>query len=760
MAALIELGESNTLEFKSTARFDVKKSQANLPKDKRREILSSADKDRQHDILKAVAAMLNAKGGDLVIGVDDEGHGFGIHHDYEFFSEAGKQNRDGYELWLTGLLIHHFNKTAAGCVEISFALRDGVDVCRLKISPSPDPVFVKKDKAEIFYRRLNNSSQTLGMEEFAKYRDSRFKGDPPARIEPKLKIGKTASKSGKKKLTDFRAILAEIDTHPNQTYFVLKSIVINNLFGVDIMPEAVEICKLRLFLKLMSTVEPHYAQENLGVEALPDIDFNIRAGNTLVGFTSEQELDASIAQNLSFELDKIKLIKRQLKIASNAFQNFRRQQVELGGKVTQENKSDLREELGELTNDLNEYLATQFSVDPSSKRKFDMWKNDHLPFHWLAEFYHIIADGGFSVIVGNPPYVEIEKSWSRSILRSTYKTALERWSRDEDVYTLVMERSDSLLSKQGRYGLIVPLSLAFSTKRPFELLRRHLCESRDDWWLSHFDRIPDALFGSSVRTRCTIAIRSVRTNDEDTNFFTTSLSRWNSDARPYLFPQLQYSQIGNQIRARIPKIGSRIQAAGLKVLNREFKMLKECLLNSVSFSNLARSAPDFPDKSVFIGGTAYNWFPAWREIPETTTVDGEPSLPARTAGYSFKTQREANVVFALLCSSLGYWWWVVASDGFNLKRWLIESFPINPESLSKKANLELAELGEKLRKDLKKQYVYKDNRGRIGNFYLPACREIVHEIDDCLSRHINGLDSQFFEDIQNFNLNFSTSESE
>ena len=74
--------------------------------------------------------------------------------------------------------------------------------------------------------------------------------------------------------------------HPNRRYFILKSIILNNLFGVDIMEEAVEICKLRLFLKLAAQVEPDAAATELGIEPLPDIDFNIRAGNTLVGYAT------------------------------------------------------------------------------------------------------------------------------------------------------------------------------------------------------------------------------------------------------------------------------------------------------------------------------------------------------------------------------------------------------------------------------------------------------------------------------------------
>jgi len=78
----------------------------------------------------------------------------------------------------------------------------------------------------------------------------------------------------------FSDILKRVEGHPNRRYFVLKSIIVNNLFGVDIMEEAVEICKLRLFLKLVAQIERFD-----DIEPLPDIDFNIRSGNTLIGFT-------------------------------------------------------------------------------------------------------------------------------------------------------------------------------------------------------------------------------------------------------------------------------------------------------------------------------------------------------------------------------------------------------------------------------------------------------------------------------------------
>lgn len=97
----------------------------------------------------------------------------------------------------------------------------------------------------------------------------------------------------------FRQILEQADCHPNRRYFILKSITINNLYGVDIMQKATEICKLRLFLKLVAQLEPDVSKPNLDIEPLPDIDFNIRAGNTLVGFTSLDEVRNAIDREIN-----------------------------------------------------------------------------------------------------------------------------------------------------------------------------------------------------------------------------------------------------------------------------------------------------------------------------------------------------------------------------------------------------------------------------------------------------------------------------
>src|SRR5260370_5815970 len=140
-------------------------------------------------------------------------------------------------------------------------------------------------------------------------------------------------------LDHFRKILHGVDRHPNRKYFIYKSIIINNLYGVDIMEEATEICKLRLFLKLVSQVEKFN-----DIEPLPDIDFNIRAGNTLVGFASYGETknaiegkatgkgttrdEVAFQDQMIFD-DGLERIEQKAREIERDFDNFRKLQTEL-----------------------------------------------------------------------------------------------------------------------------------------------------------------------------------------------------------------------------------------------------------------------------------------------------------------------------------------------------------------------------------------------------------------------------------------------
>ena len=176
----------------------------------------------------------------------------------------------------------------------------------------------------------------------------------------------------------FTEVLARVDAHPNRRYFVLKSIILNNLYAVDIMEEAVEICKLRLFLKLAAQVEPDAASDNLGIEPLPDIDFNIRAGNTLVGYATKQEVQRCMKEvgggqmKLMDEADLGSFARFNTRCADveQAFAKFRQLQTEGDGSVPAADKLELQKRLKTLEDELNRHLAGEYGVKANDKAAF------------------------------------------------------------------------------------------------------------------------------------------------------------------------------------------------------------------------------------------------------------------------------------------------------------------------------------------------------------------------------------------------------
>ena len=86
--------------------------------------------------------------------------------------------------------------------------------------------------------------------------------------------------------------------HPSIGYFIRKTIITDNLFGVDIMEEATEIARLRLFLALVAS-----ADDVDQLEPLPNIDFNILSGNSLIGLmrVDDQEFDNRHKQGKMFQ---------------------------------------------------------------------------------------------------------------------------------------------------------------------------------------------------------------------------------------------------------------------------------------------------------------------------------------------------------------------------------------------------------------------------------------------------------------------------
>lgn len=198
------------------------------------------------------------------------------------------------------------------------------------------------------------------------------------------------------------------EKHPDdpQTWEHRKRTVVENIYGVDIVQPAVEIAKLRLWLSIIAEVDPeeveNYNEDEL---ALPNVVFNVQQGNSLVGYTGLMEtigdgeqtrVDAWGADTVREKYEEVIEEIRLHKEASDT--ETAREHLLEAERLREGYRTDLDERVfdefrdGDIEDITPERVAAQ------------------QPFHWVLEFAPVYADGGFDVIVGNPPWDQLVPS--------------------------------------------------------------------------------------------------------------------------------------------------------------------------------------------------------------------------------------------------------------------------------------------------------------------------------------------------------------
>lgn len=552
-------------------------------------------------------------------------------------------------------------------------------------------------------------------------------------------VAQADSTGDSRKYPDFRSVLSRMnDTakHPNREYFILKSIILNNLYGVDIMEEAVEICKLRLFLKMASVVEPDEARDNYGLEPLPDIDFNIRAGNTLVGFATHDEVQKAVTSTLDFD-DAMSAIEEKAEIAERAYDLFRQQQVELGGEVTADDKKALRAKLTDLGAELNRYLAKQYVIDAvHHKAKYEKWLASHQPFHWFVEFYGIMRRGGFDVIIGNPPYVEV------SAVRSQYAAKGFATESCGNLYALCLERTVALSNNGCWFGMIVQQPVV-STQR-MAALRSILAQQCAFVAASTFDDRPSKLFDGIHHARIALLLGKRAARATKTEMHVSRYNKWYREERPILFQALSYVKPGDaETSAYWPKIGSQVESGLVNKL---------CAITHYLEEWLARSATEW---SVYYKITGVgHWFTITLRSPRFIRGEKESSS-TREHHICFVDRVTRDRVFAILNSSLFYWFYQVRTNCRDFNPSDYRTFPVAASI----AEEDLTGLASQLQEALDASSSYVDVKHsltgsiRVEQFRPRECKSVIDDIDRVLAKHY-GFSDEELDFIINYDIKY------
>jgi hypothetical protein len=522
-------------------------------------------------------------------------------------------------------------------------------------------------------------------------------------------LERSGEKHRPEKFSDFRAVLERVKAHPNRRYFVFKSIILQNLYGVDLMEEAVEICKLRLFLKLAAQVSPDPAQDNLGIEPLPDIDFNIRAGNTLVGYATYAEVEKAVTSTLDFDQAMQKIATRAADL-QQVFDAFRQRQVEGDGSVPAGDKRELQKRLSALREELNRHLAGDYGVNLRDKVAYARWAVSHQPFHWFVEFYGILQAGGFDVIIGNPPYLEVrEIDYSVKSYASLGSGA---------VHAMCVERSTVLLRQRGWLSMIVPLSLP-STQR-MRVVQQLLEDGRDAWYANYAWR-PAKLF-DTVNRALTIFVVGPTTHRCT---FSTNYQKWTSNSREKLFERLRFSGVPRSRPACwVPKLGETIESA----------ILARCSLAGPGIKMLLSES----DHRIYYRTTGGLYWKVFTDFPPMFFLNGKKGHSSRETWITVRAKSHVCPAIAALSSSLFWWWYTITSNVRDLNPFDIQHFPL---PLTAFADAKLCELGGRYLHDIDRNSTMlvreqkQTGTAKTQSFKIQESKPIIDEIDTVLARH-------------------------
>lgn len=483
----------------------------------------------------------------------------------------------------------------------------------------------------------------------------------------------------------------------NIQYFIYKSIILRNLYGVDIMVEATEIAKLRLFLKMVAVVEVDKRDPNLGLDPLPDIDFNIRCGNTLVGYATQKELDRDLVQGDMFAIEEFKAkVNEEMDKVARTYDIFKDVQLKQAEDMAafKRAKHELKKRLAQL----NDLLNHQMFGAVGTTADYDAWYQSHQPFHWLAEFYEIInGHGGFDVIIGNPPYVS--KSKIAYLSNETFTCS--------DLYGYVIKRVLQLLCPVGTHGFIVMHNIAFS--RNFVEVRNLLNNFHGSAWYSFYSRIPSGLFSGDVRVRNCIYLLSSTGNEK----YTSCLHRWFSEQRVSLF-------------ATTIKYNYFVYSGVIPMLDSEF--IQSIYENKRGY-NIAALEDNLNGICLYYKKVGYNFLSISNIKPNAFDLEGNPTPQTKLGTLKFLPQYNKYIQL-LCCGKLYISKWLTYGDDFDVTGKDITSFTFPFDEISNKDKETLDSLYEEFCKNLPSTIQYKLNAGiNVGTFNTSSLWDITDKSD-------------------------------
>jgi hypothetical protein len=582
-------------------------------------------------------------------------------------------------------------------------------------------------------------------------------------------------------------------------YHLKKQIITRNIYGVDIDENGVEIARLRLWLSLLEEL-----QEKKRIEPLPNIDFNIVAGNSLIGWLNEnlathpflellqdptiQSSLSSIASNHPKEVAEVEklLEKKTLSDSIRAYENLIRVYSSESGESAvriREAIAGIRKKLYEVYNDsYNSFIHENSNLSKMEIAEFSKLVGNlraRNPFHWKVDFGAVFDNKGFDVVVGNPPYIE-DGNYNEFELKVIECTKLRNgngrnskkqpllYSSGEcgNTHAYFIERAMKLTKEDGIFGHIVPISLV-STER-MDSIREFIHTNSSEVHYYNFDDRPAKIFSGLEHCRSTIVIAKKGRGTHVIN--TSKYHRWHTRDRAKFLKNLKtISWTLKSNKGVIPKIGTKVEKEILEVLEKKAK--GKTVIDSLKPEGTTIWYHNAPQYWIHAHPAEYlpkvEYYNRFRKNEQTGEIT-PLGLKETKASTQYKPLtlglEDSKILNGLINSSLFYWWFTIWSDGRHLLNSQIEDFPFNITECTEETRGEISLLVDELMESYDKKSNVRSNV-RDGGRYCIVIKEIIpkrsksiiDKIDDSFAEYFGFTEKQK-EFITTFDLKFRIQE--
>ena len=330
--------------------------------------------------------------------------------------------------------------------------------------------------------------------------------------------------------------LRQIVGHGYRNNYDLKNEILSrSIFGVDIMPMAVEIARLRAWLSLVleADYKPADRKNNFGIAALPNLDFKFICANSLIDVPENKFVELMAANHLkqfeeltkeyfsAFDYKKEQL-KKEINKCINAITDYHEIAINQWEKEITKNVKSTENKLSQMRTKQDEY-ERQRKIWQSYKNIFD---NKTVEFFNPKYFFPVVKNG-FNVVIGNPPYGILNKKQNKSESIVVSNDTLEYFKNSEyyrpasggmlNVFRLFILRSVRLLNDNGIFSEIFPL--AFTGDVSIKNLRKYILENTQIIFIEAFperDNINKRIFEA---VKMSVCIMNLKKTIKDTSFF-------------------------------------------------------------------------------------------------------------------------------------------------------------------------------------------------------------------------------------------------